>query len=90
MSNVIRFPSVITDDEAMRLEMVEALQYMLGMAEKGELKALLVAAISAPDDAEDQKIESWTFDGTLTPILAGAAGWAVQRLYLRMEYSDDE
>jgi hypothetical protein len=90
MSNVIRFPSVITDDEAMRLEMVEALQYMLGMAEKGELKALLLTSIATPEDVDGEKIESWVFDGAYTPTLAGAAGWAVQRLYLRMEYSDDE
>jgi hypothetical protein len=91
MSNVIRFPSVITDDETMRLEMVEALQYMLGMAEKGELKALLLASVCIPNDnVDDMRIESWTFDGKHTPLLIGVGSWAVHRLNMRMEYSDDE
>jgi hypothetical protein len=91
MSNVIRFPTSISDDEAMRLEMVEALQHMLALAESGELKALLLASVSIPgDNADDMRIESWTFDGKHTPLLIGVGSWAVHRLNMRMEYTDDE
>jgi hypothetical protein len=90
MSNVIRFPTSISDDEAMRLEMVEALKHLLALAEAGELKALLLTSIAMPEDTEGEKIESWVFDGAYTPTLAGAAGWAVLRCHMRMEYSDDE